>query len=96
MEGSLIFAPDDSNSSTLHTFDARYIFVKGGYLEIGTEQYPYTSKLIITMHGSKTDPELPIFGNKVIGNWEGVIDIHGVPRNPTWTELLTTANAGDT
>lgn len=66
VEGSLIFAPD-SDSTHERTFDARYIFVKGGYLEIGTEDYPYTSQLTITMHGTKEDPELPIYGNKVIG-----------------------------
>jgi len=25
--------------------------VNGGYMEVGTEAYPYTSKLTITMHG---------------------------------------------
>jgi len=80
----------------LRTFDAKYIMVKGGYLEIGTEQFPYTSRLTITMHGQKTDPELPTFGNKVIAVYEGTLEIHGVPRNPTWTELLKTANKGDT
>ncbi len=36
VEGSLIFASDD-NSNHHRTFDAHYIMVKGGYLEIGTE-----------------------------------------------------------
>jgi hypothetical protein len=40
--------------------------VKGGYLEIGTEEEPYLSKLVITMHGDETTPYLPIFGNKVL------------------------------
>ncbi len=95
MEGSLIFPPH-SDPTRLRTFDAKYIMVKGGYLEIGTEQFPYTSRLTITMHGQKTDPELPIFGNKVIAVYEGTLEIHGVPRNPTWTELQKTASKGDT
>ena len=37
VEGSLIFAPDDFNSSSLKTLDAHYIFVHGGYMEVGTE-----------------------------------------------------------
>lgn len=48
------------------------------------------------MYGNKFDPELPIFGNKVIGVYNGIIDIHGVPRTPTWTDLDTTANIGST
>ena len=36
VEGSLIFAPED-NRNDERTFDAHYIMVKGGVLEIGTE-----------------------------------------------------------
>jgi hypothetical protein len=35
-------------------------------MEVGTEEFPYTSKLTITMHGNISDPYLPIYGNKVI------------------------------
>ena len=52
VEGSLIFAPTDDPTTTRY-FDAHYIMVKGGYLEIGTEDFPYTSNLVITMHGNK-------------------------------------------
>ena len=48
------------------------------------------------MHGDKNSPKLPIFGNMVIAVWQGTLDIHGPPRNPTWTELLSTASSGDT
>jgi hypothetical protein len=58
---SLIFAPDaDPNHERF--FDANYIFVTGGLMEVGTEEFPYTSKLTITMHGKKNDPTLPIYG----------------------------------
>jgi len=93
VEGSMIFAPD-SDSNHMRTFDAHYIFVKGGYLEVGTEEFPYTSKLIITMHGDRSDPEIPIYGSKVLAVRNGILDIHGVPRSPTWTELETTAAPG--
>ena len=66
VEGSLIFAPDaDPNHERF--FDAHYIFVNGGNLEVGTEEFPYTSKLTITMHGHLSDPYLPTYGNKCVG-----------------------------
>lgn len=37
VEGSLIFAPDASDSTALATFDAHYIMINGGYMEVGTE-----------------------------------------------------------
>lgn len=94
VEGSLVFPPGDYPEHQ-RTFDANIIIVKGGTLEIGTEDFPYTSKLTITMHGELYGPVLPIFGNKGIGVYGGTLDIHGVPRNPTWTELYTTAYVGD-
>jgi hypothetical protein len=94
VEGSLIFSPDESNSDHEKFFDARYIFVNGGYMEVGTEEFPYTSKLTITMHGGIDDPYLPIYGNKVIGLREGILDMHGVKRDPVWTVLENTVEAG--
>jgi len=85
-EGSLIFAPD-SDEDHQRTFDAHYIMVFGGYMEVGTEQFPYTSKLTITMHSDKYSPYLPIYGNKVIGVRFGLLEMHGIPRNITWTRL---------
>jgi len=93
VEGSLIFPPS-ADPNHVRTFDAHYVFIKGGTMEVGTEDFPYTSKLIITMHSSRDSPEIPIFGNKVIAMYNGVLDIHGVPRNPTWTMLETTSDIG--
>jgi hypothetical protein len=93
VEGSLIFPPGPT-SAHVRTFDADYIFVKGGYMEAGTETDRYTSKLIITMHGSMTDPYIPIYGNKCIGLRYGTLDMHGVERTPTWTSLEATAAKG--
>jgi hypothetical protein len=91
VEGSLIFAPE--TDSTHHRFfDAKYIFVNGGLMEVGTEEFPYTSKITITMHSSVSDPYLPIYGNKVIGVRHGTLDMHGPVRTPTWTMLETTAD----
>jgi hypothetical protein len=52
--------------------------------------------LVITLHGNNSDKQLPIFGSKVIGCRNCKLDIHGKPRNVTWTELSSTVNPGDT
>jgi len=93
VEGSLIFLPELDNSHE-RTFDAHYIMVRNGYMEVGTEEFPYTSKLTITMHGNKESPEIPIYGNKCIAVRNGVLELHGVPRTPTWTSLSATADIG--
>jgi hypothetical protein len=95
VEGSIIFAPD-SDPNHERFFDARYMLITGGSMEVGTEEFPYTSKLTITMHGSVYDPYLPIYGNKVIGVRYGTLDMHGVERTPTWTLLKSTAAANST
>jgi hypothetical protein len=63
-------------------------------MEVGTEEFPYTSKITITMHSNAADPYLPIYGNKVIGVRFGTLDMHGPTRTPTWTELESTSLAG--
>ena len=56
-------------------------------MEVGTEKYPYTSKLTITMHGQLSDPYIPIYGNKCIGLRYATLEMHGPVRQPTWTVL---------
>lgn len=65
-------------------------------MEVGTEEFPYTSKLTITMYGNKFSPYLPTYGNKVIGVRFGTLEMHGVPRLLTWTRMSKTAKAGAT
>ena len=92
--GSIIF-PSDDDPDHVRTFDAHYIFLNNGALmEIGTEDDPYTSKLVLTMHGQRYDPYIPKFGNKCIGVRYSTLDIHGVPRDVTWTSLQETAEVG--
>lgn len=93
VEGSLIFAPD-ANPDHERFFDARYIFLNNAYMEVGTEEFPYTSKLTITMHGNISSPYLPIFGNKCIAVKQSTLDMHGVKRTPTWTVLHDTVLPG--
>ena len=94
IEGSLIFAPSSSPTHQ-RTFDAEYIFVSTNALfEAGTETNRYTSKLTITMHGTKESAQLPIYGNKGIFVRHGTFDMHGAERQHTWTELATTVEKG--
>jgi hypothetical protein len=92
VEGSLIFAPE-SDPTHHRFFSAHNIFVNGGLMEVGTEEFPYTSKVTITMHSSVSDPYIPIYGNKVIAVRFGTLDMHGPVRTPTWTMLETTVEA---
>lgn len=94
VEGSLTMAPhsDPNHHRKLH---AHYIFVHGGTMEVGTEEFPYTSKATITMYGTIRDPYIPIFGNKVLAVKNGILDMHGVQKK-SWTVLNTTALPGDT
>ena len=48
------------------------------------------------MHGDRFSPYLPAFGNKVIAVRFGILDMHGIKREVTWTRLAFTAHIGDT
>ena len=96
VEGSLIFESNENDHDDHKTFDAGYIMVQGGYLEIGTEEFPYNSKLTITMHGDKQSPYLPTYGNKVLAVRFGQLEMHGKPRSHVWTDMFSTADAGAT
>lgn len=95
VEGSLIFAPH-SDPNHLRTFDAHIIYVHHGYFELGTEDFPYTSKMQITMHGTKYSPTMGIYGSKNIGCRYCLLSMHGLPKTTVWTRLSATAEAGST
>jgi len=97
VEGSILFVPD-SDPTHHRKFDAHYLFItnKGSRMEVGTEEFPYTSKLTITMHSAFNDPYLPIYGNKVIGCRECILDMHGIERPTVWTYLDATVAVGAT
>ena len=95
VEGELIIGPNTTDANHQRTFDAHYILVSYGRMQVGSEEFPYTSKLTITMHSSLTDPYLPLFGNKCIGLTHGILDMHGPVRTRTWTTLNFTAPAGE-
>ena len=89
IEGTLIFEDTDK------TFDANYLICMEGKVQIGTKTQPFLSKLVITMHGKKDDKQLPEYGNKVWAFHHATLEMHGKPKNVTWTLLGKTAEAGD-
>ena len=64
-------------------------------MEVGTEAYPYSSKITITMHGDVKTPALPTYGNKNIAVRAGILSMVGNERKVTWTMLDKTANVND-
>ena len=91
IEGTLIFADIDL------TFDAYYLVCMQGRVQIGTYDKPFKNKLTVTMHGRKWYPrQLPEYGNKVWAFHMATLDMHGLPKQITWTVLSRTAQAGDT
>jgi len=91
IEGSAVW--DDTAD---YTFDASFIVVKGGSLQIGTKENPHTHKLTITLYGRYETKQLPVVGNKHISVHGGKLDIHGSPKTPTWTLLGASVSPGAT
>ena len=77
------------------TINASYIFIYGGTFTIGTEEAPFLNDITITIYGDPDSPALPNYGNKFIACRDGIIDIHGAPRYPSWTMLEYSASKGD-
>lgn len=63
-------------------------------MEVGTEEFPYTSKITITMHGDVTTPAIPTYGNKNIAVRRGELHLVGPTREVTWTMLDSTSDVG--
>jgi plastocyanin len=85
IDGNLIF--DDNQDIHLQ---AKYILILRGKLQVGTEEEPFMHRAVITLHGNIRDPEIPIYGAKVLGLRQGTLDLHGRPRAITWTRLAET------
>ena len=88
IEGELIFEDEQDINLT-----ARYIVINGGKLQIGTQDNHFMHRAEITLYGNILDPGIPLYGSKVLAVRQGGLDIHGKPRNRTWTRLNETANA---
>jgi hypothetical protein len=94
VEGTLEF--DDSNIDHVNApshirLDAHYITVVRGTFQIGTEDAPYRNRATVTLHGTPSDTELPMYGSKVLACRECTLDLHGAPELQTWTQLAATS-----
>jgi len=78
------------------TLSANYIFINSGSFQVGTPAHPFQNQFTLTLHGRRSSPMMPIYGNKVLAVHNGVLDMHGVPRSVTWTSLVQTIVPGAT
>ena len=95
LEGSL-----ELDNGMDHSVQMAMIFIKGGRLIVGWENDPILTNVQIVLTGQRTQGlqfTLPNgideFGGKGIGVYGG-LDIHGAPRNVSWTRLNSTASPG--
>lgn len=94
IEGSL-----ELDNSINHRLEANIIFINGGQLIIGWENNPILTNVEIVLWGEKSKSvfKLPegfsMIGSKGMGVYGG-LDIHGKPRNVSWTRLNQTALVG--
>ncbi|PNH07881.1 Fibrocystin-L [Tetrabaena socialis] len=94
VEGTLLF--DDTVPDI--ELRVKYILVRGGgTLSVGTEAVPYAGRARITIVGlPHVDPELPLYGSKVLAVRDGTVILHGQHKEPSWTRLAATANVNAT
>ena len=76
------------------------IFINGGQMIVGWENNPILTNVEISLTGVKNDLQFMLpdgiqtIGGKGIGVYGG-LDIHGKPRDVSWTKLATTVRAGN-
>ena len=91
--GNLIFDPEQTGL----TLNTEFVLImRGGSLQIGTEEEPYLNEATVMLHGHTRCTEIPIYGCKNIGVREGALELHGRPIVHPWTKLAQTASPGDT
>src|SRR5690606_32213663 len=90
VDGKLRFANDrDINLAT------EWIYLRGGALEIGSEDKPYTRKAVITLTDKVPGEDINTMGDRGIMLMRGKLSHHG-DREHTWSKLAKTAEAGST
>eukprot|EP00760_Papus_ankaliazontas_P016417 PhM_4_TR16797/c0_g1_i1/m.50591 len=75
-------------------FQCTYIMINYGRFTVGTRDKPFTKNMRITLYGDRLTPEIPVHGAKVLALRHGALDMHGIPRQPTWTRLSKTSKVG--
>jgi hypothetical protein len=73
-----------------------FIFVVGGFFQIGTETTPFTHNCLLEFNGKPTDPQIPVYGSKGLACHNCELNIHGKVRTKSWTKLAADSPAGST
>ena len=73
--------------------ETEWIYLRGGELEIGTEDKPYTRQATITLTDTVPGEDINTMGDRGIMLMGGTLSLHG-DREHTWTKLARTAEAG--
>ena len=85
IEGELVFARKDLALSTAS-------MIVHGRIEIGTPTQPFLQRATITLMPSKRPDEHGSMKGIIVN--QGVVELHGEPREPSWTRLVETAPQG--
>ncbi len=90
IDGSLRFS--DELDIELAT---EWIYIRGGELQIGSEDAPHTRQATITLTDAIPGEDLNTMGDRGIMLMGGTLSLHG-DRQHTWSKLSATAAAGST
>ena len=88
---------DDTADRTL---EVEILLLRGGKLQVGTEESPFTHNFNLVLAGDHYTEDQPLpngpnLGAKALGVF-GYADMHGTDVGTVWTKLEATAAAGDT
>ena len=88
IDGKLRFADDRDIG-----LETEWIYLRGGELEIGSEDKPYTRKAVITLTDKFPGEDVNTMGDRGIMLMRGKLSLHG-DREHAWTKLSKTAAKG--
>lgn len=89
VNGTLSFANQDINLTS------SWILVHGNF-QIGTEEFPYAHKAVITLNGDDTEEDIMGMGTRGIMVMGGNLEIHGTPPSTVWTKINAHGEVGAT
>lgn len=89
IQGTLVF--DEKNLE----LTSEWIMLHGT-LGVGGPERPFPAKAIITLNGDDVDADNMGGGTRGLMLMGGLLELHGDPPSPTWTQLGANADAGAT
>ena len=88
VDGKLTFSDDRDIA-----LESEWIYLRGGELQIGSEDRPHTRKATITLTDTVPGENINTMGDRGIMLMRGTLQLHG-DRENAWTKLAKTAEAG--